>query len=153
MCIVGVFLVYVKQQNDSLNMCAFLSWAASDEPELLEGSIHIHTSSASHCFCVCGTLGPPAALAGIVWLCCVCVCVCVWERECEKKSRGKKRKKKRKEASVPSGTNMGLVVQLTHKCWLESRISDTPKKTKMWCHDVDFKLRKWVSNFNDQNQK
>lgn len=41
-------------------------------------------------------------------LCDFVVCVCV--RECEKKSRGKKRK----EASVPSGTHMGLVFELRY---------------------------------------
>ena len=109
---------------------------------------HSHQFSLSLLLCV-WHIGSPCCLG---WHCVTLLCVCVCERECEKKSRGKKNKK-RKKASVPSGTNMGLVVQLTHKCWLESRISDTPKKTKMWCHDVDFKLRKWVSNFNDQNQK
>lgn len=69
-----------------------------------EGSIHIHASSASHCFCV-WHIGSPCCLG---WHCVTLLCVC--ERECEKKSRGKNRK----EASVPSGTHMGLVFELRY---------------------------------------
>ena len=84
----------VRVENGRKIVFVFLRGAAFNELSP-DGFIHISVSPNSHCVCVWHTGSP----------CCLhwhCVCVCfVPVRGCEKS--------REKEASLPSGTDMGLI--------------------------------------------